>query len=170
MNNVKNNTMENATSVLNQAIEILKAGKKGYKENVIAQINLAKELFEKAIEENKPKVNPETEERKKLQELCKTLKKWAEDGGIKMGINQLLYGYYTDHGADRLATEDSWEAKGGKVHDDAQAYLFWGAKETRYTRDGRKYDYYNVEKRYDIKDVTFIDDDIAPNEADDMVQ
>lgn len=166
MNNVSNNTLENATSVLNQAFEILQAGKKGYKAEASAAIMQAIALIGKATEENQPKVDQKAEDRKKLQELSKTLKQHAENAGIRLSNNQLLYGYYTDKGAERLATIDTWESRGAKVHDDAKPYLFWGKMEERYTRDGRKYNYFDVEYRYDIKDVTFIKDDIADGEVE----
>lgn len=166
MNNVMNNTLENANSVLNNAFELLQAGKKGCKAQVSTAICEAMGLIRKAIEENQPKVDQKAEDRKKLQELSKTLRQHAENAGIRLSNNQLLYGYYTDKGATRLATIDSWENKGAKVHDDAKPYLFWGKMEVRYTIDGKKYNYYPLEYRYDIKDVTFIEDDIAEGEVD----
>lgn len=168
-------TIESANFNLNLIAEKVKSmnvakNNKMIKEQVLTQLEMLADLLAEISEKAASHVNTKADERKNLTELCKTLKDQAERAGFKMTVNQMLQSYYMDKGANRLATQDSWEAKGGTVKDEAKKYLFWGAPKTLYRRDGSKYQFSEVQYRYDISDIAFIEDDLTENERLDMVQ
>lgn len=174
MKNV-NSTIASANKNINLATELVKSlnvakNNKMIKDNVLTVIEQLKAELAEISEKAETKVNTKFEERQRLTSLCKTLKEQVVAAGFKMPVNQMLQAYYIDKGANRLATQDSWEAKGAVVKDDAKKYLFWAAPKTQYRRDGTKYQFSDVQYRYDIADVAFPEDDLTENERLDMVQ
>ncbi|MCQ2189684.1 MAG: hypothetical protein MJZ00_07215 [Paludibacteraceae bacterium] len=170
-----NSTIEQAAKHLEIAIEKINSlnvtkNNKMIKELVLTHLGMLAEDFATISEKAATRVNTKAEERKGLIELSKTLKERAENAGFKMSVNQMLQSFYLDMGATRMATQDSWEAKGGVVVDGAKKYLFWAAPKTLYKRDGSKYQFSEVQYRYDIKDVNFVEDDLTESERLDMVQ
>ena len=160
-------SLENATQMLDNIIVKVTALPRAAKEPKMEIVHQLSELLA-TLKENcealAPKADKKSDERKHLVELCNTLKKYASDAGMHLSTNQMLNAYYYDKGAEKLRSEDEWESKGYAVRDDAKKYLFWGKSEDRYTMQGKKYKYFHVEYRYDIKDVTRIEDDIADGE------
>ena len=160
-------SLENATQTLENIIVKVTALPRAAKEpkmDIVHQLTELLATLKENCEALAPKADQKSDERKHLIELCNKLKGYAHDAGMLMSTNQMLFSYYRDKGAELLRTEDDWEAKGYAVMDGAKKYLFWGRSEDRYTMQGKKYKYFHVEYRYDKKDVTRIDDDIAEGE------